>query len=238
MLHFAIFWSWPLNNRGHRICGCRRGIVPISSVHSRRSCACARSPRGSVRRPRPRSAPSLPLSRLVLRWINADFRVQIHSLQHFWRTTRIESSKCFCLSFFTTVGRAVGHEHLGSGPESPFVNILVKCRQKWGASASSPQRKEIPTSIWMDGHDTITLSGAPSRLDRRRFSRPNTHFAAFFKIYKKIIFSRANLQNICRIFQKFGSLFFFQKFQNFEFSENLRNLAKFCSFFKEFCKIL
>ena len=29
---------------------------------------------------------------------------------------------------------------------------------------------------------TITLSGARSRLDQRRFSRPNTHFAAFLKI--------------------------------------------------------
>ena len=42
------------------------------------------------------------------------------------------------------------------------------------------------------GHDTITLSEARSRLDQRRFSRPNTHFSAFFKNYKKIIFSEAN----------------------------------------------
>ena len=32
------------------------------------------------------------------------------------------------------------------------------------------------------GHDTITLSKARSRLHQRRFSRPNTHFAAFFKL--------------------------------------------------------
>ena len=38
---------------------------------------------------------------------------------------------------------------------------------------------------------TSRLCGARSRLDQRRFSRPNTHFAAFFKIYKKIIFSQA-----------------------------------------------
>ena len=47
----------------------------------------------------------------------------------------------------------------------------------------------------------ITLSEARSRLNRSRFSRPNTHFAAFFEIYRKIIFSQANfatffLQNV------------------------------------------
>ena len=30
----------------------------------------------------------------------------------------------------------------------------------------------------------ITLSEARSRLDQRRFWRPNTHFAAFFELYK------------------------------------------------------
>ena len=42
------------------------------------------------------------------------------------------------------------------------------------------------------GHDTITLSEARSRLDARRFSRPNTHFAAVtvLKIYKNIICSQ------------------------------------------------
>ena len=53
----------------------------------------------------------------------------------------------------------------------------------------------------------ITLSAARSRLDQRRFSRPNTHFSAFFKIYKKIIFSRANLANFykkkCNLLQSF-----------------------------------
>ena len=53
------------------------------------------------------------------------------------------------------------------------------------------------------GHGTITLSDARSRLDQRRFSRPNTHFAAFFKIYKKITFSQANLQNFCKKFANF-----------------------------------
>ena len=60
------------------------------------------------------------------------------------------------------------------------------------------------------GHDTITLSEARSRLDQRRFSRPNTHFSAFFEIYKNIIFSPANfakfLQNFCKILQFFAEI--------------------------------
>ena len=48
-----------------------------------------------------------------------------------------------------------------------------------------------------------TLSETRSRLDRSRFSRPNTHLKkAFFEIYRKIIFSRANCTNFCKIFAK------------------------------------
>ena len=32
---------------------------------------------------------------------------------------------------------------------------------------------------------TLTLSKARSRLDRRRFSRPDTHFSAFLEIYSR-----------------------------------------------------
>ena len=49
-----------------------------------------------------------------------------------------------------------------------------------------------------------TLSAARSRLDQRRFSRPNTHFSAFFKIYKKIIFSRVNFANFCNSLEQKG----------------------------------
>ena len=52
----------------------------------------------------------------------------------------------------------------------------------------------------------ITLSEARSRLDRSRFSRPNTHFLAFFKIYKKIIFSRANFANFCHKIGNFAKV--------------------------------
>ena len=48
----------------------------------------------------------------------------------------------------------------------------------------------------------ITLSEARSRLYQRRFLQPNSHFAAFFKIYKIfIILRRLNLKN-CKISQK------------------------------------
>ena len=88
------------------------------------------------------------------------------------------------------------------------------------------------------GHDTITLSEARSRLDRSRFSRPNTHFLAFFKIYKKITFSRANSANFCQKIGKFCKIFdiFWQILQNFaKFSEIRKNFAKFC---RIFCRIL
>ena len=84
-------------------------------------------------------------------------------------------------------------------------------------------------------HDTITLSEARSRLDRSRFSRPRPHFLAFFKIYKKITFSRANSGNFC---QKIGKIcqnfdIFLQILQNFQKSAKfLQNFAEF------FCRIL
>ena len=84
----------------------------------------------------------------------------------------------------------------------------------------------------------ITLSEARSRLDRSRFSRPNTHFLAFFKIYKKITFSRANSGNFCQEIGKFCQNFdiFWQILQNFaKFSEIRKNFAKFC---RIFCRIL
>ena len=90
----------------------------------------------------------------------------------------------------------------------------------------------------LHGHDTITLSEARSRLDRRRFSRPRPHFLAFFKIYKKITFSRANSGNFCQKIGKFCKNFdiFWQILQNFaKFSEIRKNFAKFC---RIFCRIL
>ena len=73
--------------------------------------------------------------------------------------------------------------------------------------------------LW-PGH--ITLSEARLRLDQRRFSRPNTHFSAFFEIYKI-------LQNFCKFFEIFRIFPEFCKFWG-----NLQKYVKFC---KKFCKI-
>ena len=52
----------------------------------------------------------------------------------------------------------------------------------------------------------IAVSEARSRLDQSRFSRPDTHFAAVFKIYKNIIFLQANLQRVAKVFQNFAKI--------------------------------
>ena len=76
----------------------------------------------------------------------------------------------------------------------------------------------------------ITLSEARSRLDRSRFSRPNTHFSAFFEIYKKSIFSRANFANFCK---KLTFLSKFCKILQF-FHKSAKILRKLTDFFAEF----
>ena len=64
-----------------------------------------------------------------------------------------------------------------------------------GSHGGGPQRDR---RLVMRGPRHSTLFEARTRLDRSRFSRPNTHFLkAFFKIYKKITFSRANSANFC-----------------------------------------
>ena len=87
------------------------------------------------------------------------------------------------------------------------------------------------------GHDTITLSEARSRLDRGRFSRPISHFLAFFKIYKKITFSRANSGNFCQKIEKICKNFdiFWQILQNFKKSAKcLQILLNFCRILQKF----
>ena len=49
----------------------------------------------------------------------------------------------------------------------------------------------------------ITLSDARSRLDRRRFLRSNSHFAAFFKIYKIYTLMHRSELNINYFLEKF-----------------------------------
>ena len=82
------------------------------------------------------------------------------------------------------------------------------------------EQRRVPLAIQPG---PITLSEARSRLDRSRFSRPNTHFSAFFKIYNKIIFSRANSAKFCQKFRNFCENFDFffwflrQFLQKFDF---------------------
>ena len=116
--------------------------------------------------------------------------------------------------------------------EPPKECCVVARREKEDPlhGASCPDRKGVQRHI--------TLSEARSRLDRSRFSRPRPHFLAFFKIYKKITFSRANSGNFCQKIGKFCKNFdiFWQILQNFaKFSEIRKNFAKFC---RIFCRIL
>ena len=70
--------------------------------------------------------------------------------------------------------------------------------QPWGTGAGLGAAVFILMEKGGAFEDTITLSEARSRLDQRRFSRPKKHFAAFFKIFKKFIFSQADLQNFAK----------------------------------------
>ena len=76
-----------------------------------------------------------------------------------------------------------------------------------------------------------TLSEARSRLYQRRFLQPNTHFAAFFEIYKKIIFSRANFANFCKNCKICKIMQNFQKSAKF-----CKNLQIFMQNFTEICR--
>ena len=101
-----------------------------------------------------------------------------------------------------------------------------RSRRHRGRPGARPSPRRVPCRA-----TPITLSEARSRLDRSRFSRPNAHFSAFFKIYKKIIFSRANSANFCQKIGKFWKILtsFLQILQNFsKFSEIRKIFAKFC----------
>ena len=89
---------------------------------------------------------------------------------------------------------------------------------------AADKNKEQPIG---SGQDTITLSQARSRLDQRRFSRPNTHFFSIFQPLQEIIFSQANLQNFDKNFQNFA-----------KYLRNLQNLANFCKICRIFYRIL
>ena len=74
-----------------------------------------------------------------------------------------------------------------------------------------------------------TLSAARSRLNQRRFLRLNTHFSAYFKIYKN---SFAPFQ-IFQIFRNFWM--FFSKIQHH--SANFHGRKQICQIFSKFSRI-
>ena len=117
---------------------------------------------------------------------------------------------------------------------------LTPLRTAAPVAAPRPRRARTSASVCRSDRRvtwTLTLSGARSRLDQRRSSRPNTQFSAFFKIYKKSILSQANLQNVCKISKIFAEILTtFWKFQ--KFLQSFKNFAIFCKNFTEFCKIL
>ena len=105
-------------------------------------------------------------------------------------------------------------ETTGTADWQVFINLVNICL---GAGILSGWRDTRPRHI--------TLSGARSRLYQRRFSRPNTHFSAFFEIYKNIIFSRGNFAKFCKNLAKFAG-------EKVIFLEGLKNAEK-CVFGRE-----
>ena len=121
-------------------------------------------------------------------------------------------------------------------PHVDWAEIVLEVRK---VSAANQPQEAAGTASADDAATTTTLSEARSRLDRSRFSRPNTHFLAFFKIYKKIIFSRANLANFCQKIAKFCKIFdfFLANFAKNFFSQNFSKFSEIREFFAKFCRI-
>ena len=116
----------------------------------------------------------------------------------------------------------------------PMPTVSSAEVRSWAPPSPPRPRRET------DGPRHSTLSEARSRLDRSRFSRPNTHFSAFFKIYKNIIFSRANSANFCQKLEKSTKILtFFIKFckilQNY-FQKSAKILQNFLQNFPEMCR--
>ena len=101
----------------------------------------------------------------------------------------------------------------------------------------------------MHGHDAITLSEVRSRLDQRRFSRPNTHFLAlkFFQnlqenhlLASKLAIALQKFSEVCKILLeiwKFSDILrVFTKFKRYEilqnFADTLQIFAKSCRCWK------
>ena len=106
--------------------------------------------------------------------------------------------------------------------ELPSTSWLF-CRTRWGSQCTEER-------YWGRLNTEFDWKYARSRLYQRRFLRPNTHFAAFFEIYKMRTFCTArnseNLQNFINICEL---LLFFRNF--------CKILLNFIKFRQNFCKI-
>ena len=142
-------------------------------------------------------------------------KIQLKTRQHF--KNRINPSHQNLILFFLKIWKMLiyfdiltNFDYISYFDISPIFYICILkfweiCTQRtWGLmkaatgltkSQEDATAGELAARAFRPG--PITLSEARSRLDRSRFSRPNTHFLAFFKIYKKITFSRANSGNFC-----------------------------------------
>ena len=97
-------------------------------------------------------------------------------------------------------------------------------RQRAAPARPSQKRRRCRGRM---GHDTTTLSEARSRRDQRRFSRQNTHFAEFFKIFKDIA-------TFCKILRIFVLVFFKRILLQFLGNSGNNYFAKFCEVFRIF----
>ena len=98
---------------------------------------------------------------------------------------------------------------------------------EWAAPlASSPSPSPVSRRATIESRH-ITLSEARSQLYQRRFSRPNTHFSAFFKIYKKIIFSRAKFAKFWSKIRKNRQSFVIYKQILQKFEKKIQKSARF-----------
>ena len=107
-------------------------------------------------------------------------------------------------------------------PSSRIPMRLLRPGPEGRRSPCSPTPARRTTASARSRPRHSTLSAARSRLYQRRFSRRNTHFLAFFKIYKKIILSRANVANFCQKIAKFCKI--------------LRNFAQCLHFLQKFAR--
>ena len=89
---------------------------------------------------------------------------------------------------------------LGADAETPVrcVNAIVSAEPRAEQAGWSSLRGWDPyVKLQGETHSRLKLWKARSRLYRRRFLRPNTHFSAFYEIYKILIPSHRSDLKTC-----------------------------------------